>query len=70
MSTPQFFEIPSTGTYRLTDGTAAYQFTEGDMIPMSLAIALGIDGAAYDAVPVFDAEEEAEIQAIIAEALE
>lgn len=65
MGTPQFFEIPSTGTYRTTDGRASYFFIEGAMIPMYLAIALGLPGAGYDAMPVFNSAEQAAIVALI-----
>lgn len=67
MGTPQFFEIPSTGIYRSPDGSVSYYYAEGAIIPMALAIALGIEGAAYDAVPVFDAAQVAAIEALVAE---
>lgn len=65
MGTPQFFEIPSTGTYRTPDGRVSYFFLEGAMIPMSLAIALGIEGAAYDTIPEFTTAQQSAIIALI-----
>lgn len=65
MGTPQFFEIPSTGIYRSPDGSVSYYYAEGAIIPMSLAIALGIDGAAYVDPPVFDPSERSAIEAEI-----
>lgn len=65
MSTPQFFEIPSTGIYRSPDGSVSYYYAEGAIIPMALAIALGIEGAGYVDPPVFDPSERSAIEAEI-----
>ncbi|MCB1512452.1 MAG: hypothetical protein KDJ36_16250, partial [Hyphomicrobiaceae bacterium] len=60
-TTPTTYTMLSTGTFRMTDGSAAYRFTAGDIIPMQLAIALGLPGAGYTERSVFNATEEAEI---------
>jgi hypothetical protein len=65
--TPQFFTIEQTGTYRSTDGRSAYRLTAGSVIPMSLAIDLGIEGAGYSPILRFDPAKRARIVALVDE---
>lgn len=64
-TTPTTFTITESGTYRTTDGRAAYWFEAGTIIPMYLAIALGIEGAGYVASPVFNSDQTAAINELI-----
>lgn len=64
MSTPQTYTIQSDGIYVSPDGKKSFQFDQGTVVPMSLAIEFGLPGAGYDPVPVFDSAEIAAIEAL------
>jgi hypothetical protein len=57
VSTPQTYTITSTDEYSTLDGSKRFTFTAGTVIPMSLAIEMGLTGAGYDA-PVYFTEAE------------
>jgi hypothetical protein len=61
VSTPQTYTITEDGRYATTDGSEVYTFTAGTVIPMSLAIDMGLEGAGYDDPVWFTANEEAAI---------
>jgi hypothetical protein len=48
VSTPQTYTITETNEYSTTDGSKRFTFTAGTVIPMSLAIEMGLEGAGYD----------------------
>jgi hypothetical protein len=61
VSTPQTYTITETNEYSTTDGSKRFTFTAGTVIPMSLAIDMGLTGAGYDDPVYFTANEQAAI---------
>lgn len=63
-----YYTIPSSGVYRSPDGRENYWFYEDDLIPMELAVRMGMDGATLpDPDPYFTADEQAAIAQIASE---
>jgi hypothetical protein len=61
VSTPQTYTITETNEYSTTDGSKRFTFTAGTVIPMSLAIEMGLEGAGYDDPVYFTDNEQAAI---------
>jgi hypothetical protein len=62
VSTPQTYTITETNEYSTTDGSKRFTFTAGTVIPMSLAIEMGLEGAGYDDPVWFTENEETAIR--------
>lgn len=62
---PQTFAVPSTGFFKTADGKQSFYFTEGTIIPMYLAIAMGMPGAGYTPVTEFSSAQQAAIITLI-----
>lgn len=64
-TTPQTYTIAETGTYRTTDGRRSFYLVAGTVIPMSLAIDMGLDGAGYVTPPVYSTAQIERINELI-----
>jgi hypothetical protein len=58
MSTPTTYTVPQSKVWLSPDGKDSFWFYAGDVIPMALAIRMGMPGAGYADGPYFSAQEQ------------